>query len=86
MIKKIFSYVFVIVIVVLSMQLVINFLKTEHDVNYTLTVNDENVEIIKIVLNSEDDLIKKCKDLDFALLALHGKFGEDGTVQSVLKL
>ncbi|MBO5375714.1 MAG: hypothetical protein J6A52_02575 [Bacilli bacterium] len=45
MIKKIFSYVFVIVIIVLSMQLVINFLKTEHDVNYTLTVNDENVEI-----------------------------------------
>ena len=44
MIKKIFSYVFVIVIIVLSMQLVINFLKTEHDVNYTLTVNDENVE------------------------------------------
>ena len=27
----------------------------------------------------------KVKDLDFALLALHGKFGEDGTVQSVLQ-
>lgn len=47
--------------------------------------DDDSVEIINIVLNSEDDLIEKCKGLDFALLALHGKFGEDGTVQSVLK-
>ena len=25
------------------------------------------------------------KDIDFAYLALHGKFGEDGTVQAVLQ-
>ena len=31
------------------------------------------------------NLIEKVKGIDFALLALHGKFGEDGTVQSVLK-
>ena len=48
MIKKILTYVFVIILIVLSMQLVINFLKTEHDVNYTLSVDDENVEISEI--------------------------------------
>lgn len=47
--------------------------------------DNKDVEVLNIVLDSEDDLIEKCKDLDFALLALHGKFGEDGTVQSVLK-
>ena len=47
--------------------------------------DSDDVEVISVLLNSEEDLIKKCKDLDFALLALHGQFGEDGTVQSVLK-
>ena len=28
---------------------------------------------------------EKVKGIDFALLALHGQFGEDGTVQSVLQ-
>ena len=31
------------------------------------------------------DLIEKAKDIDFALLALHGKYGEDGTVQGTLE-
>ncbi|MPQ43188.1 D-alanine--D-alanine ligase [Clostridium tarantellae] len=42
-------------------------------------------EIIPIVLNEKEDIIKKVKDIDFALLALHGKFGEDGNVQAVLQ-
>ena len=29
--------------------------------------------------------MEKVKGIDFALLALHGQFGEDGTVQSVLQ-
>ena len=36
-------------------------------------------------IDEKVDIINKVKDLDFALLALHGKFGEDGTVQSVLQ-
>ncbi|WP_300350749.1 D-alanine--D-alanine ligase [Clostridium sp.] len=48
-------------------------------------LDKDKYEAIPIVLNEKEDLIKKVKGIDFALLALHGKFGEDGTVQSVLK-
>ena len=45
-------------------------------------------EVVPIVLKEKEDVITKVKDqgLDFALLALHGQFGEDGTVQSVLEV
>lgn len=44
-------------------------------------------EVVPIVIDNKIDIIEKVKDegLDFALLALHGQFGEDGTVQSVLQ-
>lgn len=42
-------------------------------------------EIIPIVLDSKEELVDKVKNIDFALLALHGKFGEDGTIQGVLE-
>ena len=42
-------------------------------------------EIVPITLNEKIDLIEKAKDIDFALLALHGKYGEDGTVQGTLE-
>lgn len=42
-------------------------------------------DIIPITLNEKMDLIEKAKDIDFALLALHGKYGEDGTVQGTLE-
>lgn len=42
-------------------------------------------EVVPIVLDEKDDIINKVKGIDFALLILHGKFGEDGTVQSVLQ-
>ena len=48
-------------------------------------LDKDKYEAIPIVLNEKEDLIEKVKGIDFALLALHGKFGEDGTVQSVLK-
>lgn len=40
--------------------------------------------VIPIEINNKEDVIKKVKDIDFVLLALHGSFGEDGSVQAVL--
>ena len=46
----------------------------------------ENYEdIIPIIINSKDEVIEKVKEIDFAFLALHGRFGEDGTIQGVLE-
>lgn len=42
-------------------------------------------EVIPIILNSKSEVIEKVKGIDFAFLALHGKFGEDGTVQAILE-
>lgn len=41
-------------------------------------------EAVRIVLDTKDDVIEKCRGIDFALLALHGKYGEDGQIQSIL--
>lgn len=49
------------------------------------SIDREKYEVVPIVIDSKDDVINKVKDLDFAFLALHGKFGEDGSVQSVLE-
>ena len=49
------------------------------------SIDREKYEVGPIVIDSKDDVINKVKDLDFAFLALHGKFGEDGSVQSVLE-
>lgn len=48
-------------------------------------INKEKYEVVPIIINEKEDIINKSKELDFALLALHGQFGEDGTVQSVLQ-
>ncbi|MGL4990170.1 MAG: D-alanine--D-alanine ligase [Sarcina sp.] len=50
-------------------------------------IDREKYEVVEIVLNEKEDIITKVKEakIDFALLALHGQFGEDGTVQSVLQ-
>lgn len=42
-------------------------------------------DVVEVVIDKKEDIIEKVKGLDFALLALHGKFGEDGTVQAVLE-
>jgi len=42
-------------------------------------------EVVPIKLHDKKELIEKVKNLDIALLALHGKFGEDGTIQGVLE-
>ncbi|MFC9601547.1 D-alanine--D-alanine ligase [Peribacillus butanolivorans] len=42
-------------------------------------------EIVPIQLDNKEDLVEKAKNLDVALLALHGKYGEDGTIQGTLE-
>lgn len=42
--------------------------------------------IIPIMINSKEEIIEKVKDIDFAFLALHGKFGEDGVIQGALEV
>ncbi|MGL4451847.1 MAG: D-alanine--D-alanine ligase [Sarcina sp.] len=50
-------------------------------------IDRNKYDVIEIVLNEKEDIITKVKEnkIDFALLALHGQFGEDGSVQSVLE-
>ncbi len=48
-------------------------------------LKDSKYEAVPVVIDKKEDIIDKVKDIDFALLALHGKFGEDGTVQAVLQ-
>ena len=42
-------------------------------------------EVLPIEISRREELIDKVREIDFALLALHGAFGEDGTVQGVLE-
>ncbi|HHD2754299.1 TPA: D-alanine--D-alanine ligase [Clostridium perfringens] len=49
-------------------------------------IDKEKYEVSKIIIDNKTDIIEKVKDIDFALLALHGKFGEDGTVQAFLDI
>lgn len=42
-------------------------------------------KVMPIKLNNKKELIEKAKKLDIALLALHGKYGEDGTIQGTLE-
>lgn len=50
-------------------------------------IDTSKYDVCKIVIDKKEDIINKVRDekIDFALLALHGQFGEDGTVQSVLQ-
>lgn len=45
----------------------------------------QKYEVVPVEINSKRDLIDKAAGLDVALLALHGKYGEDGTVQGTLE-
>ena len=48
-------------------------------------IDKEKYEVVSIVIDEKEVIITKTKGIDFALLALHGQFGEDGTVQAVLQ-
>ena len=49
-------------------------------------IDKNKYDVVPVVIDEKADIINKVKDLDFALLALHGKFGEDGTVQGLMQL
>lgn len=42
-------------------------------------------EVIPIVINTKKEVIEKVKGIDFAFLAFHGEFGEDGSIQNILE-
>lgn len=46
---------------------------------------DKYEEIIPIIIDSKSEVVEKIKGIDFAFLALYGKFGEDGTIQGLLE-
>jgi D-alanine-D-alanine ligase len=48
-------------------------------------LDGQKYEVIPVEINSKRDLIEKAVGLDVALLALHGKYGEDGTIQGTLE-
>jgi len=48
-------------------------------------LNKDKYEIVPIQIDDKEDLVDKVKNLDVALLALHGKYGEDGTIQGTLE-
>lgn len=47
-------------------------------------LNKDKYEVYEIMLNRKSDIFK-CEGLDFVYIALHGSFGEDGKVQSILE-
>jgi len=51
-------------------------------INY---MDKSKYEIVPIVIDKKNDVFEKVKDIDFAFIALHGKFGEDGIIQSVFE-
>jgi D-alanine-D-alanine ligase len=48
-------------------------------------LDKEKYEVVPVIIDKKEDIIHKSRELDFALLALHGKFGEDGTIQGALE-
>lgn len=42
-------------------------------------------EVIPIIIDSKEEVFEKVKGIDFAFLAFHGEFGEDGSIQSILE-
>jgi D-alanine-D-alanine ligase len=48
-------------------------------------LKEEKYCAIPIIINDKIDIINKVKDIDFALIALHGKYGEDGAIQGVFE-
>ncbi|MGV8982889.1 D-alanine--D-alanine ligase [Clostridium sp.] len=45
----------------------------------------DKYEVVPIPINSQYELIDSVKCLQFAFIALHGKFGEDGRIQGILE-
>lgn len=45
----------------------------------------EKYEVQQILIDKKEDAFTKCKDIDFAFITLHGKFGEDGKIQAIFE-
>lgn len=48
-------------------------------------LNKEKYEVYPIVINNKSEVLEKVKNMDFVFLALHGEFGEDGSIQALLE-
>lgn len=48
-------------------------------------LDKDKYEVIPITINCQRKLMDSVRGLEFAFIALHGKFGEDGRVQAVLE-
>lgn len=48
-------------------------------------LDKEKYEVLPVPINTEYELIDRAKSLEFAFIALHGKFGEDGKIQAILE-
>lgn len=67
-------------------------ISTERDISFETgksiidNIDRKKYEVIPVIIDKKEDILVKCKDIDFAFLALHGKFGEDGSVQKILEV
>lgn len=52
--------------------------------NMLASIDPNKYEVVPIILDTKYDVMDKCNGIEFALLALHGKYGEDGQIQSIL--
>lgn len=52
--------------------------------NMVASIDPSKYEVVPIILDTKSDVMEKCNGIEFALLALHGKYGEDGQIQSIL--
>ncbi|MCG7405942.1 D-alanine--D-alanine ligase [Paenibacillus sp. ACRRX] len=50
-----------------------------------LHLDRNKYEVVPIEISNRHELIERVKGIDMALLALHGTYGEDGTVQGALE-
>ncbi|MFC2144898.1 D-alanine--D-alanine ligase [Actinomycetota bacterium] len=57
-------------------------LKTGRNIFESLERSGYDADFIDI----KDDLLEKVRSIDIAFLALHGRYGEDGTIQGMLEL
>lgn len=48
-------------------------------------LNRDKYEAVPIVLDNKEEILNWAGKIDFALIALHGRYGEDGSIQAVLE-
>lgn len=48
-------------------------------------LNPNKYDVVSIVINKKEDVLKEVAGVDHVFIALHGSFGEDGSVQALLE-